>query len=213
MKSRYNYTLNDVLDNLYGSSVNPVSFLASDVIKSIMEEEIPVNVAKSLSELGTYTGSPLYTITWATYIPDVLNNVYRLHFDNYCVFTDVELSPKSQQAKLWLLKFLTLVNQTAPRYKNLLTLYKAQETHLLDKLQSTNTGFARFNDTPQGSGDFADDTHATNITNTSSIIESEVKTPMERLKEIQDGYSDLLAKWSEELSVMFLEEGNLDYED
>lgn len=212
MKSKYNYTFNDVLENLYGSSISPTNFLASDVIKQIMEEVIAVNVAKSLSELGTYTGVLIYTITWANFIPDVINNVYRLHFENYCLFSDVELSSKSTQAKLWLIKFLTLLNQTAFRYKTLLGAYDSQKSKLLDKLSSSNTGLAKFNDTPQGSGDYADDTHTTNITKTSSETLTEIKTPIERLREIQDGFSDVLARWSEEFDNLFMEEANLDYE-
>ena len=68
------------------------------------------------------------------------------------------------------------------------------------------------NDTPQNTGDFADDTHTSHITQTSGTSEVEVKTPIERLKEIQDGYSDVLARWSEEFNTLFLEEGNLSYD-
>lgn len=212
MKSKYYYTFNDVLENLYGASIYPTSTLASDVIKQIIEEEIAVNVAQSLSEIGTTSGGFVYTLTWANNVPAVINNVYRLHFENYCLMSDVELSSKSTQAKWWLLKFLTLLNQTAFRYKTLLSAYDSQKTKLLDKLSSVNTGLAKFNDTPQGSGDFSDDTHTTNITKTSSETQMEIKTPIERLKEIQDGFSDVLARWSEEFDNLFLEEANLDYE-
>ena len=212
MKSKYYYTFNDVLENLYGASIHPTNTLASDVIKQVMEEEIAINVAKSLSELGTITGNLLYTITWANHIEDVINNVYRLQFENYCLYSDVELSPKSTQAKWWLIKFLTLLNQTAFRYKSLLSAYDTEKTKLLDKLETINSGLAKFNDTPQGSGDYSDDTHTTNLTRTTSTTSTEVMTPIQRLKEIQDGFSDVLARWSEEFDNLFLEEANLDYE-
>ena len=209
MKSRYNYTFNDILEDLYGASPNPCLDLASDDIKDFIENNLSSSVAGSLSEIGTLTGG---TWAWATYVDKVINNVYQLHHENYCVFSDVALSPSSSQAKIFMMKFLTLLNQTAFRYKSLLSAYDSQKTKLLDKLSSINTGLAKFNDTPQGSGDFSDDTHTTNITKTSSETQTEVKTPIERLKEIQDGFSDVLARWSEEFDNLFLEEANLGYE-
>lgn len=210
MKSKYNYTFNDILENLYGSSIDVFTDLASEVVSDFIEDYVSSSVAGSLSELGSLSGG---TWTWSNYVASVINNVYQLHHENYCVFSEVQLSAPSTQAKVFMMKFLTLLNQTAFRYKSLLSAYDSQKTKLLDKLSSSNTGLAKFNDTPQGSGDFSDDTHTTNVTRTTSETQTEVKTPIERLKEIQDGFSDVLARWSEEFDNLFLEEANLDYED
>ena len=209
MKSKYNYTFNDILENLYGASVNPYTDLASILVADFIENNVSSAVAGSLSEIGTLTGG---TWTWANYVASVINNVYQLHHENYCVFSDVALSPSSSQAKLFMMKFLTLLNQTAFRYKSLLSAYDTEKTKLLDKLETINSGLAKFNDTPQGSGDYSDDTHTTNLTRTTSTTSTEVMTPIQRLKEIQDGFSDVLARWSEEFDNLFLEEANLDYE-
>lgn len=209
MKSKYNYTFNDILENLYGSSIDVFTDLASEVVSDFIEDYVSSSVAGSLSEIGTLTGG---TWAWSTYVDKVINNVYQLHHENFCVFSEVQLSAPSTQAKTFMMKFLTLLNQTAFRYKSLLSAYDSQKTKLLDKLSSINTGLAKFNDTPQGSGDFSDDTHTTNVTKTSSETQTEVKTPIERLKEIQDGFSDVLARWSEEFDNLFLEEANLGYE-
>ena len=209
MKSKYNYTFNDVLELIEEAQVSPWNDLASDIIKDFFEGGLSSGVQSSFNEVGTMSGGSL---TYAPYVKQVIDNVYRLHFENYCVFTDFEtLFPN--ECKKFVIKFLTLLNQTAPRYKKLLELYKSQENKLLDKLSTINSGLAKFNDTPQGSGDFSGDTHTTNITKTSSESQVEVRTPIERLKEIQDSYSDVLARWSEEFDNLFLEEGNFDYED
>ena len=208
MKSKYNYTFNDVLELLGGSTYNPWTDTGSTILKGIIEDELSSSVIASLSEIGTLSGG---TLTYASHIASLLDNLYRLHEENYCVFVDLETSATSE-SKRFIVKLLTLINQTAPRYKKLLTLYASEESKLLDGLTTESDGFVKFNDTPQGSGDFSDDTHATNITKTNSTTTTDVKTPMEKLKEIQDSYSDLLARWSEECSVLFLEEGNLDYE-
>ena len=209
MKSKYNYTFNDILNLLMNDTYYPLQETGSSIIKAVIEDYISSSVIGSLSEIGTMSGG---TFTFASNVAPVVDNIYRLHFENYCVFTDLEVEALSK-GKLFILKFLTLLNQTASRYKKLLELYKSQENKLLDKLSTINSGLAKFNDTPQGSGDFSGDTHTTNITKTSSESQVEIRTPIERLKEIQDSYSDLIARWSEEFDNLFLEEGNLDYED
>ena len=54
------------------------------------------------------------------------------------------------------------------------------KSKLLDDVKSSSV--ARFNDTPQNSGDFSDDNHTSNITTTTSS--SNVGTMMQRLNEI-----------------------------
>ena len=210
MKSKYNYTFNDILNILLNDNLEPWSDTGSSIFKTLLEDTLlSSSVIASFNEIGSLSGGQY---TYATYIDKVLDNIYRLHNENYCVFVDLE-SSASTEGKRFIVKFLTLLNQTAPRYKLLLKLYKDEENKMLDKLSTTNSGLAKFNDTPQGSGDFSDDTHATNVTITSSTSQSEIKTPMERLKEIQDNYADTLARWSEEFNNLFLEEGNLAYDD
>lgn len=61
------------------------------------------------------------------------------------------------------------------------------KTKLLDDVRSSSV--ARFNDTPQNSGDFSDDNHTSNITTTTSS--SNVGTMMQRLNEIEDNIKQL----------------------
>ena len=65
---------------------------------------------------------------------------------------------------------------------------------LLDDVKSSSV--ARFNDTPQNSGDFSDDQHTSNITTTTSS--SNVGTMMQRLNEIEDNIKQLYIDWSNE---------------
>lgn len=58
---------------------------------------------------------------------------------------------------------------------------------LLDDVKSSS--IARFNDTPQNSGDFSDDNHTSNITTTTNT--SNVGTMMQRLNEIEDNIKQL----------------------
>ena len=68
------------------------------------------------------------------------------------------------------------------------------KSKLLDDVKSSSV--ARFNDTPQNSGDFSDDQHTSNITTTTSS--SNVGTMMQRLNEIEDNIKQLYLDWSDE---------------
>ena len=68
------------------------------------------------------------------------------------------------------------------------------KSKLLDDVKSSSV--ARFNDTPQNSGDFSDDNHTSNITTTTSS--SNVGTMMQRLNEIEDNIKQLYIDWSNE---------------
>ena len=73
------------------------------------------------------------------------------------------------------------------KYSLLIQNLEANKAKLLDDVKSSS--IARFNDTPQNSGDFSDDKHTSNITKTESS--SNVGTMMQRLNEIEDNIKQL----------------------
>ena len=80
------------------------------------------------------------------------------------------------------------------KYSILIQNLNNNKTKLLDDVKSSS--IARFNDTPQNSGDFSDDNHTSNITTTTSS--SNVGTMMQRLNEIEDKIKQLYLDWSDE---------------
>ena len=80
------------------------------------------------------------------------------------------------------------------KYSMLIQNLNANKTKLLDDVKSSS--IARFNDTPQNSGDFSDDQHTSNITTTTNS--SNVGTMMQRLNEIEDNIKQLYIDWSDE---------------
>ena len=80
------------------------------------------------------------------------------------------------------------------KYSMLIQNLEANKTKLLDDVKSSS--IARFNDTPQNSGDFSDDNHTSNITTTTNS--SNVGTMMQRLNEIEDNIKQLYIDWSNE---------------
>lgn len=85
-------------------------------------------------------------------------------------------------------------NASSEKYVMLIRNLDTNKAKLLDDVKSSS--IARFNDTPQNSGDFSDDNHTSNITKTESS--SNVGTMMQRLNEIEDNIKQLYMDWSNE---------------
>ena len=83
---------------------------------------------------------------------------------------------------------------SSEKYIMLIQNFENNKAKLLDDVKSSSV--ARFNDTPQNSGDFSDDNHTSNITTTTSS--SNVGTMMQRLNEIEDNIKQLYLDWSDE---------------
>lgn len=80
------------------------------------------------------------------------------------------------------------------KYGLLIQNLELNKKKLLDDVKSSS--IARFNDTPQNSGDFSDDNHTSNITKTENTTNA--GTMMQRLNEIEDNIKQLYIDWSDE---------------
>lgn len=132
--------------------------------------------------------------------------VFALEYKGNTPDTDV----LEEMCKDTIYRFLNKVDTSAPRYVALLKLYKDNENNLLARVKSVTTGVSRFNDTPQGSGEFDDDDHTTNISENSGEVATDVTTIMARIKEIQESYRNLLQDWAKEFEGMFLYRVNVE---
>lgn len=93
-----------------------------------------------------------------------------------------KLDQKSIIGRIW-----SWMNSSAEKYVYLIRTYAAQESKLMDTVKSGSQML--FNDTPQAGGNFTTDNYVSTATKTSS--ETELKTPMARLKEIRDDKENL----------------------
>lgn len=110
----------------------------------------------------------------------------------------------------FLRKVLNILNGSFDRYNAVYDAFETQKSKLLNTIKTTQLGSAKFNDTPQGNGDYSDDPHTTNITLTKGETESDNLTPVMRLKEIEDSLNDILFNWSKEFEKIFVEGGNIE---
>ena len=142
-----------------------------------------------------FTGSPVYSDTTEA------DTCFRLYiwprfYQEAIIYTDLD---KNED---FLEKFCrTKVGQifawwqsSSEKYSLLIQNLSNNKAKLLDDVKSSS--IARFNDTPQNSGDFSDDNHTSNITKTESS--SNVGTMMQRLNEIEDNIKQLYIDWSNE---------------
>lgn len=90
------------------------------------------------------------------------------------------------------------------KYSMLIQNLTANKAKLLDDVKSSS--IARFNDTPQNSGDFSDDPHTSNITITENS--SNAGTMMQRLNEIEDKIKQLYLDWSDEFRKFIIWSAN-----
>lgn len=140
--------------------------------------------------------------------PKVLDLVIRRHITDYCVVSDSEAYPATP-AKNFLAKLIYVLEMTTPRYTTLINSYEESRENLLNPVIIKTTGINRFNDTPQDEGDFANDSHTTNLTEIENKTENDADTAMGRIREIEENYKNLLLIWSREFESLFLSEDNL----
>ena len=121
----------------------------------------------------------------------------REEFDYYEASTGI--STESKQKIIY--KMYVIFQETYDRYKNLIAYYNDYIGQLMDKIKSTS--ISRFNDTPQDSGEFSDDSHTTHLTEGEQA--TDLNTPIERLDEIRRKLANLMKEWSNEFAGLFYE--------
>lgn len=168
-------------------------------------------------------------ILFNTHIYQLFQGLYNRYRDEAFVFVDTPFTPWDRQVPAWnspevenatknqFRKLLAKMDDSYPRYAKLLELYSESESKLLGKLSSVVEasanveGLSRFNDTPQEGGMYEDDTHTTNVTETSSDTTSgstttyDDKNIMQRLNEVRDMYKNVMEDWISQFSEFFWE--------
>lgn len=157
----------------------------------------------------------------STAMQTILNQLIRMVYDRFYYFEVFRRplpypyyqdanAPSSDERKEIFRNFLQLFDVTAPRYVPLLQQYNANKTDPIGKISSSSVGKTRFNDTPQDSGDFDDDSHTTHITQSEATTETDSGSIMERLDALYKNWRSILRDWTNEFRGLFYgEEGGL----
>ena len=177
-KNRVYYTFSDVLgQNDIGVYIPVVAFVPSMASGNQSYNVYPYILYNDSGTTKSY--------------PDcdkLLTMLIQRYFDHYCFALDeedVSDDVVNRMKRMFRFDLLNIMNFTAPKYLMLLNLYEDQKTHLLDKVKSSTTALAKFNDTPQGSGDYTGDSYTTNVNRSTVENENDLAPGMERLNQIQ----------------------------
>ena len=108
----------------------------------------------------------------------------------------------------WLRRFLSVLNRTHERYILLLDSYAGAKSKMMDDVKSTTSSKRKYNDTPQNAnteGVYEGDNYITDFTKFDTENATEFATKMQRLKELDDLYNDVMDEWVDEFQKTFLE--------
>lgn len=107
-----------------------------------------------------------------------------------------------------LLKIIRIADETIPKYETLLKLYQTKKDNILNELKVITDSMSKFNDTPQGEGDFSDDEHTSNVSK-NHLEQKREDSLIARLREIDESYKNCFEDWIMEFEKIFIEEINL----
>ena len=166
----------------------------------------PYTIANSsAASLSSFMMNCFYKISYSLPPTFTETNETRTCFNDYIwprFYQEAIIYTDSDESESFLEKFcrtkagqiMSWWQSSSEKYRLLIQNLEANKTKLLDDVKSAS--ISRFNDTPQNSGDFSDDQHASTVTKTENS--SNVGTMMARLNEIEDNIKQLYMDWSDE---------------
>lgn len=162
----------------------------------------------NLSELLTEYGFT-YTIASGSKVADLFQKVFNRYGDYYLFELPTNDSDETlvlQKFRKWIGKFLNFYENTKVYYETLLSAYESKLATIMADIEATTENEVIFNDTPQiDDGVLKADDYATTYTKTSSTTKSPMKTPIERLKDLQDSLRNIWYEWTTKANMLFIE--------
>ncbi len=178
-------------------------------------DDIRKSIGTNLNKSGPYAIGDVYFssflnsclnkagLTEAPYVDETLetltcfkNYIWPRFYQEAIIYTDSDESEDFVEkfARTKVGQIFAFWQSSSEKYKLLIKNLNNNKAKLLDDVKSSS--ISRFNDTPQNSGDFSDDQHASTVTKTENS--SNVGTMMQRLNEIEDNIKQLYIDWSDE---------------
>lgn len=172
--------------------------------KMIAEADMKINFRNSI--VTTITDNDIKDI-----IDAVINNVYDRHDEDIIYMIDAceEHTLSVSDFPKAIKKLVNVLEMTIPKYIPLFIENKKATGDPIGKISSSTTGTTRFNDTPQNDGNFNDDSHATNVSESSSESLVDTGSLVSRLDEMFKNFRSILLEWSNEFNRIFIKEAQL----
>lgn len=209
---------NPIITRFNGSKWNPANVVDSEKLKTIMNEAFGIDFTNALDKslLGTPFVEWDSTASEWKFIPpfeDFFKYLFKEYGNSYCVYSDtdndVDIIAGSSK---FMDNLLNMFVVTFPKYKELYSALETEKNNLLRGVSatSTNKGYNKFKDTPQGTVSMEQldsDNMNTNVTinENENTYSDERDTPVARIKEIQERYVSLYEEWVHEFKMFFWE--------
>ena len=170
----------------------------------------------SESDLSGYQ-LPSDLTTNAAIYNELAGLIYGRYYDEYMIKIvkmpneEITNDDVGEAITKWGYRFISKLNMTYEYYVPLLTFYRAAKSNLMDDVESTSSNKIKFNDTPQNansSGVYEGDDYINQFTKTEGVSKSQLTSKINRLREIQDGYKNVMADWVKEFEMLFMEDNH-----
>lgn len=162
-------------------------------------------------EIAVYTLSEFFTDSLITNIINALMTiVYERHSEDYMfnriIPYDEDNNLTDDEIRKALSPIINVINLTLPRYIPLLQQNEYASTDPIAPVSSVSKNKTRFNDTPQDGGDFNNDPHATNVSESENETSVDSASLMERLDQLFKNFRSIILEWSNEFNQLFFKE-------
>ena len=161
-------------------------------------------------EFAVYTLSEFFTDSLINTIVNALMGVvYNRHANDIISWVDnIEDEEDGYEDAMYkaLTKIIGVIDLTLPRYIPLLQQNEYASTDPIAPVSSVSKNKTRFNDTPQDGGDFNNDSHATNVSESENETSVDSASLMERLDQLFKNFRSIILEWSNEFNQLFFKE-------
>lgn len=209
---------NPIITRFNGSKWNPANVVDAEKLKTILNEAFNIDFTNALDKslLGTPFVEWNSTASEWKFIPpfeDFFKYLFKEYGNSYCVYSESDEDADMIKGSLnFMDNLLNMFVVTFPKYKELYSALETEKNNLLRGVSATTTnkGYNKFKDTPQGAvtmEQLDSDNMNTNVTinENENTYSDERDTPVARIKEIQERYVSLYNEWAHEFKMFFWE--------
>lgn len=199
----YYFTFEEITEDVVWAKWTMKSFLAN-------------LLGVSESDLSGYQ-LPSDLTTNASIYNELASLIYGRYYDEYMIKIvkmpneEIVSDDMARAISKWGNRFITKLNMTYEYYVPLLTMYRNAKANLMDDVESTSSNKIKFNDTPQNAntdGKYEGDDYINQFTKTEGLTKTQLTSKINRLREIQDGYKNVMADWVKEFEMLFMEDNH-----
>lgn len=210
-------TNNPILTRFNGSKWSPSNVIDSEKLRRILEY---LGIDFAYQDDATLKGTSFVEwdaddASWHFIAPleKFFEYLFKEYGNSYCVYSDSEKDEDLiKSSRLFMDNILNMLDVTFPKYKELYSALETEKNNLLRGVNATTTnkGYNKFKDTPQGAvtmEQLDSDNMNTNVTinENENTYSDERDTPVARIKEIQERYVSLYEEWGKEFKQFFWE--------